>query len=124
VGKKTRKISVWDKRTNEKIKTFHSMTETANKLNIPYCKIYQVCTNKIKSYQNYIFKYNDDIIYEFLKEELWKPIILFPNYEVSNFGRIRNIKRNNKILQQNYNGGYMYIQLSKNGIPKSFLYTG
>lgn len=36
--------------------------------------------------------------------EIWKPIEGYPNYEVSSFGNVRNIKTNSFLKSQNCNG--------------------
>ena len=66
-------------------------------------------------------------------EEVWKDIYyvdIFTNetidyrglYQVSNFGRIRNIKKSIKIIKNNHNNcGYSTIGLSKNGKRKYFM---
>ncbi len=58
-----------------------------------------------------------------LNGEIWKIIEDFPDYFVSNFGRIKSFKRyngtNKRILTQiKNNSGYFYIHLSKNGEEK------
>lgn len=46
-----------------------------------------------------------------LKEEIWKPIAGFHNYQVSNRGRIKNIKTG-KVLKNVINShGYAFVQL-------------
>ena len=61
--------------------------------------------------------------------EIWKSIKDYDNYEVSNFGRVKSIKRidtNNhplpeRILKQSrHKTGYMLTTLCKNGINKTF----
>lgn len=53
-------------------------------------------------------------------KEVWKEIIEYPNYQVSDNGRIRNIKTN-KILKPSVNSnGYLRVTLSKNGKAKQF----
>jgi hypothetical protein len=44
--------------------------------------------------------------------EEWRKIDEFPNYNVSNFGNVMNIK-SNKILRLNIKGGYYHVSLSK-----------
>lgn len=52
-------------------------------------------------------------------EEIWKNIKNFENYQVSNKGRIKNI-RNNKIvnLHTNSKNGYVYVMLSNKNKKK------
>lgn len=52
----------------------------------------------------------------YLEGEIWKKIIDFPDYEVSNLGRIKSFKRKDiKILRQIISKkGYLYINLYKN----------
>ena len=50
--------------------------------------------------------------------EEYKQIKEFPNYEVSNFGNIKNIKKDKLMSLYPKNNGYIAVKLSKNG--KSF----
>lgn len=65
------------------------------------------------------------------QDEIWKPIIKYEGYEVSNFGRVRSISRNiidkngktiyrnGKLLSQNkINSGYLMVDFNINGIHK------
>lgn len=53
-------------------------------------------------------------------EELWVPIEEYSNYEVSNYGRVVNIKRDRDLQQYENAGGYYSVRLSKNGDRRSF----
>lgn len=46
--------------------------------------------------------------------EIWKTIKSSPNYEVSNFGSIRNIKTGNVLKVATNNSGYKLVCLSNN----------
>ena len=48
--------------------------------------------------------------------EKWKTVQNFPNYEVSNEGRVRN-KKTCKVLSPNCVKGYLRARLYKNGVP-------
>ena len=52
--------------------------------------------------------------------ERWKNITNYESvYQISNLGKVKNIKRN-KILKPSDDGkGYMYVNLYKNGVPKN-----
>jgi hypothetical protein len=50
-----------------------------------------------------------------MEEEIWKTIEDFPNYEVSNFGNIRNKSKLKMKLHQNYAG---YLKISLQNINK------
>jgi hypothetical protein len=56
--------------------------------------------------------------------ETWKNIIGFDGeYQVSNLGRIKSLKKNKleKLLSQcNHTNGYKYVSLSKNGVAKHY----
>ena len=52
--------------------------------------------------------------------ELFKPIDGYDNYFVSNFGNIKNSKKNKIMKLSNDNKGYKIINLSKNGKVKMF----
>ena len=52
-------------------------------------------------------------------EEIYKPIIGYDNYEVSNLGHIRNIKTGRILRGATSNTGYYFVSLSQNGKTKS-----
>ena len=58
-----------------------------------------------------------------MKKEYWKPVVGYEgHYQVSNFGRVKSIKFGKEIiLKQKIKGGYYYVNLSKNGILKTYL---
>lgn len=48
--------------------------------------------------------------------EIWKDIEEFPNYQVSNMGRVKSFNRNDELIkQQSLNHGYLRVGLWKNG---------
>lgn len=52
--------------------------------------------------------------------EEWRPIAGFPNYQVSNRGRVMNLMRG-KVLKNRINGhGYEHVALCKNGKQKNY----
>jgi hypothetical protein len=51
--------------------------------------------------------------------EEWRKIDEFPNYNVSNFGNVMNIK-SNKILRLTVKGGYYHVSLVNNLSKKTF----
>ena len=53
-------------------------------------------------------------------QEKWKSINGFPNYEVSNFGQVRNIKSGRMISQSKQKDGYIHVRLCDNGQKKYF----
>jgi hypothetical protein len=53
--------------------------------------------------------------------ENWKPVIDFPNYEISDAGRVRSIKNNIIRKDQTHRQGYKQIYLYKNGNRHYFL---
>ncbi len=50
--------------------------------------------------------------------EEFKPIINFPNYEISNFGNVKNIKKNKLMTLYPKSNGYIVVKLSRDN--KSF----
>lgn len=55
---------------------------------------------------------------------MYKPIYKFPNYEVNEYGDIRNIKKNKLMSVYTKDNGYKFVKLSNNGTSKEcgFLY--
>ena len=51
--------------------------------------------------------------------EIWRKIKSFPNYQVSNFGNVKNIVTNKKISQWKKENGYLQVTLHVNGIKKN-----
>ena len=50
--------------------------------------------------------------------EIWKTIKDFPNYEVSNFGNVKNSIKNKLMTISVRKNGYCVVKLSNNGISK------
>lgn len=57
---------------------------------------------------------------ENIKGGVWKIIEKFPNYSVSNFGRIKSLKKNKIISQRLNRDGYCVLKLSNDFCQKSF----
>lgn len=55
-------------------------------------------------------------------EELWQPVEDFPNYEISNFGRVVNVKTGYelKAFPCGRGGRYLRIELSNNALRRGF----
>lgn len=54
-------------------------------------------------------------------EEIWKTIEDYPNYMVSNMGRVKNLRGKGKILKiKKEKNGYIRINLYKKGVNKHF----
>ena len=51
-------------------------------------------------------------------EEIWKTIPEYPNYKVSNLGRVINIKKN-KLMTITKHNRYCWVKLSRDNIPKN-----
>ena len=57
-----------------------------------------------------------DVCVEEHRDEIWKTVNDYPDYEVSNMGRFRN-KRNGSILNGSKNhNGYIHIGFTKDGV--------
>lgn len=52
--------------------------------------------------------------------EIWKDIIDYPNYQVSNLGNVKNIKTNKILKPFSTAGEYLKVSLSKNGKARQF----
>lgn len=58
---------------------------------------------------------------ELIEGEIWKPCLISPNYEISNIGRIKNLK-SQRILKPNIDKGYYIIDIvtqTKGNISKT-----
>jgi hypothetical protein len=53
-------------------------------------------------------------------EEIFKPIEGFENYAVSNFGNVKNIKKNKNMSIWKNSNSYLYVSLYNNKIQKKF----
>lgn len=49
--------------------------------------------------------------------EEWRMMLIAPKYEVSNYGRIRNVKTGH-IKRYNFSSGYAYVSLSRSMSPR------
>ena len=78
--------------------------------------------NTEHAHQNNLIKKERKTIYyeKDLDNEIWKEVLDFPNYQISNLGRIRNIN-SNRILQPSLTCGYNKVRLSNKGIVKDYL---
>ena len=52
-------------------------------------------------------------------QEEWKQIQEYPNFEVSNHGRVRNIQKDKVISNSRNKHGYYTVRLAKDGIQKT-----
>ena len=52
-------------------------------------------------------------------QEEWKQIQEYPNFEVSNHGRVRNIEKDKVISNSRNKHGYYTVRLAKDGIQKT-----
>lgn len=55
-----------------------------------------------------------------LAEEHWVAVPDFPNYEVSNFGRVCNVKRGADLSQRIDDAGFCNVALYHNGVRRDF----
>lgn len=53
-------------------------------------------------------------------EELWVPVEGFPNYEVSNYGRVVNVNTGRDLKPVEHEAGYLKIKLFKNNVRYYF----
>lgn len=58
-----------------------------------------------------------------LESEIWKTIEDFPDYQVSNLGRVKSLKfRKERVLKQQKRGKYLFVILCKNGEYKKYIH--
>ena len=53
-------------------------------------------------------------------EELWVPIEGYPNYEISNYGRVVNVNTDHELAINCTKYKPSSVRLFKNGVPKAF----
>lgn len=53
-------------------------------------------------------------------DEVWTEIVDYPNYQVSNFGNVKNVKRNKYLKPDKDKDGYLNYKLYNNGESKTF----
>ena len=53
--------------------------------------------------------------------EVWKKIKLYPNYEISSFGKVKNLSTNQNMKLRKRPDGYIGVGLTKNGEQKNEL---
>lgn len=56
-----------------------------------------------------------------MEKEIWKIIEEFPNYEVSNLGRIRNIRKDKLMTISIRKNGYCVVKLSNNLLQRIYI---
>lgn len=128
-----RKINIYDK--NKKfIKSFEDKNEIKEYLNIKDLKYVNKCLNKddkMGKYKDMIYKYDDEddiknpeLLIEQIKlneniidysTEIWKQLNeseFHAKYEISNFGRFRNIKTKKILSQQLNKQGYYIVSIN------------
>jgi hypothetical protein len=111
----SKKIKQIDLNTNEIIKIWDSVSEVRNHLGVSSEKLRKYIKNMLEI-NGFIWKYDTNDTNQF-DNEIWKTIEDY-NYEISNYGRVRNIK-NRRILKQ-VNREYKCLNLSKNSKHKQF----
>ena len=53
-----------------------------------------------------------------INDEVWKVVDEFPNYMVSNYGKVKNCKRNKILKPKDNQRGYLIVNLYNNGKQK------
>lgn len=97
---------------NNIIKEFKSIAEASRHNNISR-KIIRKVLNGGNNKTGYIWKYKIENNVINKENEEWKDIPNFPGYTVSNYGDIKNIKK--QLLKPCFNGNYNSVRLSING---------
>lgn len=96
-----------------------------NKMN-NYYKNLEICTQS----ENVKHAYNNGLILKkeknkieelYLPNEIWKEIKDFPQYQISNKGRVKSLKNKEKILKPSTVNSYLQITLCNQGKTSNFL---
>lgn len=54
------------------------------------------------------------------EKEIWKDVVGFSGYQVSNLGRVMNLKKNKILRESKSSKGYVLVSLTKNGISRYY----
>jgi hypothetical protein len=121
------KINKIDSETNEIVRTYTEVSTMENDGYDNKCVI-RCYKGERKTYKGFKWERIDEKNIENInKDEIWKPLKesiyedsnKFINYEISNYGRVRNTI-NGKLLKPYNYGGYMGLPLKYNGMQKTF----
>ena len=121
------KINKIDPETNEIVRTYTEVSTMENDGYDNKCVI-RCYKGERKTYKGFKWERIDEKNIENInKDEIWKPLKesiyedsnKFVNYEISNYGRVRNTI-NGKLLKPYNYGGYMGLPLTNNGFHKNF----
>lgn len=103
---------------NEYIKSFNNITDAAKELGLNRSAISKNCNGQNKSCNRHIFKFR--IEEDHSVEDDMKEINDYPNYLISNNGKIYNEDKRRVLKHcKNANGNY-YVSLVKNGVKKNY----
>jgi len=105
------------------IESYDSLVDAEKKTGIYNGHISSVCRGKKgkKTAGGYIWKYTDYIQPIIQCEPPGKILTDFPNYKITNEGRIYNIHRNKYLIPAKNKGGYMTLSLSNGKKRRNFL---
>jgi hypothetical protein len=108
------------------IKTFSSVREASTQLNIPERNIYKCCSPDTQRHttRGFAWKYHTETVRDNLQDNnQTKDILNFPNYEITDDGRVIS-KRYKKYVKPSLNAdGYLHLTLTNiNKIQKFFVH--
>ncbi|BCS82974.1 HNH endonuclease [Cotonvirus japonicus] len=118
-GKKLqKKINQYDFRGNF-IKSYDSLTKAAKITEIPMTSISACCLGRMSLAGNFIWKYEKSPEVKLFEGEIFKPIkkingFSYPNYIISNYGRVKNIRTGKMLAMFKDGNTYSRIQLYTN----------
>jgi hypothetical protein len=100
------------------LEKYSCVKEASEKTGISNRRIRNVFTGATTDTDGYKWMWKHDLHKKTIEGEIWKKIEGYPNYSVSNMGRVR-IDRNNYIKKLNKNFGYNLVALSNNSNNKT-----
>ncbi len=115
------KIGQYTLKTQVLIKVYPSIIEASNETGISDKHIGSVCRGNRKSTGGYVWKYIDKVFSKINEDEVnGKEIKDFPNYIITQDGKVYSKKRKDYLVPSKIPCGYLKVKLCNNGNYKDF----
>jgi len=115
------KVGQYTLKDQELIKEYSSIIEASKETGISDKHIGSVCRGNRKSTGGYVWKYIDKDFSKINEDEVdGKEIKDFPNYIITNEGKVYSKKRKDYLVPSKIPSGYLKVKLCNNGLYKDF----